>query len=230
MLIVIPTYNEASTLPVLIKKIQKENISTDILVVDDSSPDKTAQIARDLQRNMPSLHLIVRKSKSGLGTAYVEAFRWALARDYKIIIQMDADGSHDPAYIKRMIAETENAHIVAGSRFMHGANKTEQPFYRDILSKTASCYVRILSGLPVTDPMGGFKCWRREALESIDWSRVKSKGYFIQTELLYSAFRKGFTVREVPIKFLKRGAGRSKMSIGIIAEALLRLPWLAFFR
>lgn len=230
MLIVIPTYNEASTLPALIKKIQKENISTDILVVDDSSPDKTAQIARDLQRNMPSLHLIVRKSKSGLGTAYVEAFRWALERHYKIIVQMDADGSHDPAYIKRMIAETENAHIVAGSRFMHGANKTEQPFYRDILSKTASCYVRILSGLSMTDPMGGFKCWRREALESIDWDNVRSKGYFIQTELLYLAFKNGFEIREIPIKFLKRNSGSSKMSIGIIAEAAFRMLGLALFR
>lgn len=229
VLIVIPTYNEAENLPALIKKIRNKSIPADILVVDDSSPDGTAKIAKHLQDSDSSIYLIERKTKSGLGTAYIEAFGWALARHYQMVIQMDADGSHDPAYIKAMIAALENADIVAGSRFCHGADKAEQPFYRGVLSKAARGYVRLASGLPITDPMGGFKCWRRRALESIDWGRVRSRGYFIQTELLYFAVKNGFKIREIPIKFLKRSSGSSKMSIGIIAEAAFRMLGLAIF-
>jgi dolichol-phosphate mannosyltransferase len=218
---VIPTYNERENLPLLVKKIREHAPQLDLLVVDDNSPDGTGQLAEDLGRasngRMAVLH---RPRKEGLGRAYVAGFQHVLDRGYDTIVQMDADLSHDPGFLPAFLEKIRGADVVLGSRYLHGIAVVNWDFKRLLLSKAATAYVRLVTGMPFTDLTGGFKCWRREALEAIGLEKVFANGYLFQVETTYRAWRKGFRIVEVPIIFFERNLGRSKMDVAIIWEAL----------
>lgn len=220
-LIVVPTYNEKDNLPALLEALTAFPESIHVLVVDDGSPDGTGDIAESWTRRTDRVHLIRRAGKQGLGSAYVAGFRWALARDYERIFEMDADFSHDPKYIPGMLEASENADVVIGSRYLTGVNVVNWPMSRLLLSWFANKYAKFVSGLPIHDCTAGFKCFRREVLEKIDLDRIAASGYGFQIELHYKAWKKGFKLSEVPIVFVDRRAGSSKMSGLIIREALL---------
>lgn len=220
-LIVVPTYNEKDNLPSLLEALTSFPEEIHVLVVDDGSPDGTGDIAADWSARTSRVHLIRRAGKMGLGSAYVAGFRWALERDYERIFEMDADFSHDPKYVPDMLAAAENADLVIGSRYLTGVNVVNWPMSRLLLSWCANKYAKFVSGLPIHDCTAGFKCFRREVLEKIDLDRISASGYGFQIELHYKAWKKGFRLAEVPIVFVDRRAGTSKMSGQIIREALL---------
>jgi dolichol-phosphate mannosyltransferase len=229
-LIVIPTYNEKDNLPALLDALTGFPEQIHVLVVDDGSPDGTGDIAEQWSRRTDRVHLIRRAGKQGLGSAYVAGFRWALERDYERIFEMDADFSHDPKYVPGMLEASEDADVVIGSRYLTGVNVVNWPMSRLLLSWFANKYAKFVSGLPIHDCTAGFKCFRREVLEKIDLDRIAASGYGFQIELHYKAWKKGFKLAEVPIVFVDRRAGSSKMSGLIIREALLlvvrlRLGW-----
>jgi dolichol-phosphate mannosyltransferase len=218
---VIPTYNERENLPLLVEKIREHAPQLDLLVVDDNSPDGTGQLAEDLGRaSNARLAVLHRPRKEGLGRAYVAGFQHALARGYDTIVQMDADLSHDPSFLPAFLEKIRDADVVLGSRYLHGIAVVNWDFKRLLLSKAATAYVRLVTGMPFTDLTGGFKCWRREALEAIGLDRVFANGYLFQVETTYRAWSKGFRIAEVPIIFFERNLGRSKMDVAIIWEAL----------
>lgn len=220
-LVVLPTYNERENLSDIIESIQQHANSAHILVVDDNSPDGTGALADELCKRQPErLFVIHRPHKDGLGQAYVAGFEFALARDYDVIVQMDADFSHDPKYLPLFFERIKENDLVIGSRYTRGISVIDWDLKRLAMSKAATHYVRLITGLPLTDATSGFKCWRREALEAIDLSRVFANGYLFQIELSYVAFRKKLRLAEVPIVFVERRLGRSKMNWGIIFEAL----------
>lgn len=221
-LVIIPTYNERENLPAMAKRLMELPVPVDMLVVDDNSPDGTGKIADDLSRAQPRIHVLHRAEKNGLGRAYIAGFKWALARDYELIMEMDGDFSHSPDDVAKFIeaAVQQNAHCVLGSRYSNGIRVINWPLKRLILSMGAGLYVRIITGMPFTDPTGGFKCFRRSALESIDLDGVKSNGYSFQIEMTHKLWRKGMKIVEVPITFLDRFHGSSKMSSKIVREAL----------
>lgn len=219
--ILIPTYNEKENIATVIDKLNTLNLDLDILVIDDSSPDGTAQIVKELQKNNKRLFIIERPGKLGLGTAYVNGFHWALEKGYQYILEMDADLSHNPDDVPRLIEACKNgADLAIGSRYSEGVNVVNWPIKRLLLSYGANKYTRIVTGLPVKDTTAGFKCFNQEVLKAIDLSKVKSSGYSFQIEMDFRAWKKGFKITEVPIIFIERSEGCSKMSKSIVYEAV----------
>jgi len=220
--VIIPTYNEVANIGTVIESLESLPVAVDILVIDDASPDGTAEIVQQLQSKYANLFLIQRPGKLGLGTAYVTGFRWALEHHYDYILEMDADLSHNPEDVPRLIAACEQgADLVIGSRYCRGVNVINWPIKRLLLSYGANKYTRIVTGLPIKDATAGFKCFRRAVLESIDLNRIKSSGYSFQIEMNFRAWIKGFRLEEVPIIFTERSEGHSKMSKKIVYEAVL---------
>lgn len=227
-LVIIPTYNEAENISALITAIlNRYPDDLDLLVIDDGSPDGTGRIVHSMAAVEPRLTLVSRKGKLGLGTAYIEGFRHALANGYERIMEMDADFSHDPESIGPMLEAMHSADLVIGSRYVNNTvNVVNWPLSRLILSKGASIYTRLITGMPVSDPTGGFKCFRADVLRSIDLDRVHSQGYSFQIEMNYRAWNKGFVIRELPIVFTDRTVGKSKMTRSNIFEAVWMVWWL----
>ncbi len=222
-LIVIPTYNEMENLPRLLERIEALQLGLHVLVVDDGSPDGTGKWVRDQLPNRAYLRLLERQGKLGLGSAYVAGFKYALANGYEFVFEMDADFSHDPASLPVFLKEIESNDLVLGSRYINGISVVNWPMSRLLLSYFANMYARIVTGLPIQDATGGFKCFRTSALRALDLDRVKSDGYSFQIEVNYKLWKKGFRIREIPIIFMDRTAGQSKMSGKIIKEALFLL-------
>ena len=224
-LVVIPTYNEMANLASIVPAVLKQDRRLHILVVDDASPDGTGRLADRLAKKYRGRVFVHhRAGKLGLGTAYVEGFRWGLQKGYDLLLEMDADWSHDPRSLPAFLEEAQRADLVVGSRYAQGkVSVVNWPLRRLALSMGASFYVRLITGLPLSDCTGGFKCFRREVLENIGLEKVKSDGYSFQIELNYKAYKKGYTIAEVPIIFIDRHSGTSKMSGGIIREAIWRV-------
>jgi dolichol-phosphate mannosyltransferase len=228
ILIIIPTYNELENLPKLLPQVLSKDSNIDVLIVDDNSPDGTANYIENEMRTNNRIHLIKRESKQGLGTAYIAGFKYALQKDYQVIFEMDADFSHDPYEIPKFIDEIKNADLVLGSRYKNGVNVVNWPMRRLLLSWFANLYTRVITGMPVCDATGGYKCFKREVLEAIDLDRVKSNGYAFQIEMNFKAWKKGFTIKEIPIIFVDRMKGSSKMSKKIVREAVFMVWKLRF--
>ena len=219
-LIIIPTYNEIENIEKLIRDIVEIDKTLDILIVDDNSPDGTGEQVGKLKERFNNLFLIQREGKLGLGTAYVAGFKYALENEYTIIFEMDADFSHDPKEIPNFLEAIEEADLVIGSRYIKGVNVVNWPLSRLLLSYFANKYTRLVTGLPLCDSTGGYKCFRREVLESINLEEVRSGGYSFQIEMNFKAWKKGFQLKEIPIIFIDRAVGKSKMSKLIIREAV----------
>jgi len=226
-LVVIPTYNEAANLPNIVPLVLAQDPRLDVLVVDDNSPDGTGRMADELASANPRVHVLHREGKLGLGTAYIQGFRWALERTYDYVFEMDADFSHDPAHLKEFLKAIEGADVVLGSRYLDGkVTVVNWPMGRLMLSYCANIYARWITGLRIWDLTGGFKCFRRRVLETIDLSQVRSNGYAFQIEMSVRAWRKGFKFRETPIVFVDRTEGQSKMNRAIVREAVWMVPRL----
>jgi len=223
-IVIVPTYNEADNIANLIDKIFSVDSNLHILVIDDNSPDGTAEIVKRISEKDPRVHLIKRPGKLGLGTAYIEGFKYALANGYEAIFEMDADFSHNPEDIPRFLDALEDADLVIGSRYLTGVNVINWPLRRLMLSYFANLYTRIITGMPVRDATGGYKCFRAEALKQIDLGKVKTNGYGFQIEMNFRFWAKGFRVKEIPIVFVDRRNGVSKMNKKIILEAVF-LVW-----
>ena len=219
-LIISPTYNEIKNVPILVKAIFDLNPDYHLLIVDDNSPDGTADAVRSLQQEYENLYMEVRPGKAGLGTAYLFGFQWALDNGYDQMVQIDADLSHDPNDIPKLLADLEDYDLVIGSRYCQGISVVNWPLRRLFLSYGANLYSRIITGLPIMDSTGGFKAWSRKVLEAIDLSDVKSQGYSFQIEMNFRAWRKKFNIHEHSIIFVDRTIGESKMSSHIMYEAI----------
>ena len=219
-LIIIPTYNEAENIPKIIPKVLEQNEGFHVLVVDDNSPDGTAALVKEMKGHSSRIHLVERPAKRGLGTAYVAGFKYALANDFDYVFEMDADFSHDPKALVTLLAKAEECDLVIGSRYISGVNVVNWPMRRLILSYCANLYTRVITGMHVRDATGGFKCYRRKVLETIDLDSIKSNGYAFQIETNFLAWKSGFKVCEVPIIFVDRRVGTSKMSKHIVYEAV----------
>ena len=231
-LVIIPTYNERENVERIVGDVLAQDARLHVLVVDDGSPDGTGAIADAIAaRSEGRVHVLHRAGKLGLGTAYVAGFRWALARDYALVFEMDADFSHDPAHLPTFLAAADGADLVLGSRYQFGkVTVVNWPIARLILSYAANVYARAVTGLPVFDATGGFKCFRRGVLAALDLDDVRSNGYAFQIEMSFRAWRRGFRIAEVPIVFVDRTEGQSKMSGRIVREAVWmvwRLRWWA---
>ena len=231
-LVIIPTYNERENIGRLIPEVLAQDPRLEVLIVDDASPDGTGQVADDLvAEGAERVHVQHRQGKLGLGTAYLAGFRWALERGYELVLQMDADFSHDPAHLRQFLDEAEHADLVLGSRYREGrVTVVNWPIARLMLSYAANVYARTITGLPLWDATGGFKCFRRKVLEAIALDEVKSNGYSFQIEMSFRAWRRGFRIVEIPIVFVDRTEGQSKMSKKIVREAVWmvwRLRWWA---
>ena len=229
-LIISPTYNERENVEELIKKFHAHAGECDILFVDDNSPDGTAELINKIRENDPQIHIIVRKEKLGLGTAYCRGFEWAIARDYDRVVQIDADLSHNPEDIPRLLEKSLEFDVVIGSRYINGVNVVNWPLRRLMLSYFANMYARLFTGLPIADSTGGFKCFNTKVLAKIDLNQIKSEGYAFQIEMNFLAWRKKFKLCEIPIVFVDRTVGQSKMSKKIIYEAIWMVPKLALKR
>jgi dolichol-phosphate mannosyltransferase len=229
--VVLPTYNEAANIERLVTEVlDKLPAGGQILIVDDSSPDGTGEIAARLASERGAVHLLSRPRKEGLGPAYIAGFRRALSEGAGLVVEMDSDFSHEPAYLPRLLDAAGRADVAIGSRYVPGGGVTEWGAVRRGISRGGSAYARIALGLPVHDLTGGFKCFRREVLEAIDLGSIRSRGYAFQVEMTYRAIELGFEVVEVPIVFRDRQAGNSKMSRSIVLEAIWRVPLLRFGR
>ncbi|OGV66405.1 MAG: dolichyl-phosphate beta-D-mannosyltransferase [Lentisphaerae bacterium RIFOXYA12_FULL_48_11] len=226
-LIIIPTYDEKNNVRPISEALLGVKSDLNILFVDDNSPDGTGKIIDEMHTEDKRINVIHRPGKSGLGRAYITGFKWAIENGYDFIFEMDADFSHDPAEIPNFLKAAENADLVLGSRYMHGIRITNWPLSRLILSKSASIYVRLITGMPISDPTGGFKCYRKEVLTSIDLDTIDSNGYSFQIEMKYNAWLRGFRIAEIPITFVDRRSGYSKMNTGIVSEALWEVWKLA---
>lgn len=219
-LVIIPTYNEKENISLIIPEVLAQDSCFEILIVDDASPDGTGDIVEEISKAEPRVHLMRRQGKLGLGSAYVAGFKWALERDYQFVFEMDADFSHSPKDLTRFLDKAEEADLVLGSRYMNRRiSVVNWDLRRLILSYGANVYSRLVTRLPVSDATGGFKCFRREALESLDFSKMKSDGYCFQIETTFKVWKKNMRVKEIPIVFTDRTKGESKMSGGIISEA-----------
>jgi len=219
-LICLPTYNERENLGPITEAILAATPDVDVLVIDDGSPDGTGLLADELAAREPRVHVLHRAKKEGLGKAYLAGFDWALARDYALVLEMDADFSHDPGYLPAMLAKAEEADLVLGSRYVPGGGTVNWGLGRKILSRGGSLYARTILGVRIRDLTGGFKCFRREVLEAIELGTVECSGYAFQIELTYRAILRGFRVAEIPIVFADRRVGQSKMSRRIVLEAI----------
>lgn len=234
--VIIPTYNEKENIENIIRTITGLERIVDILIIDDGSPDGTATIVKRLQSEYPDrLYMIEREGKQGLGTAYICGFKWALERPYDYIFEMDADFSHNPSDLLKLYAACaeQGADVAVGSRYSNGVNVVNWPLGRVLMSYYASVYVRMITGMKVADTTAGFKCYRREVLETINLDRIHFKGYAFQIEMKFTAYKSGFTIIEVPIIFINRVLGTSKMNTSIFGEALfgvLKLKWWSLFR
>ncbi|MFL2565907.1 MAG: polyprenol monophosphomannose synthase [Schleiferiaceae bacterium] len=235
-LIIIPTYNERENVNAIIDAILNLDNDFNLLIVDDNSPDGTADIVRGLQnRYQGRLNLESRKGKFGLGTAYIFGFKWALKRDYNFIFEMDADFSHDPNDLPKLLkaCSEDNADLAIGSRYSNGVNVVNWPMSRVLLSYFASKYVRLITRMPIHDTTAGFKCYRRSVLEAIDFHKIRFTGYAFQIEMKFRTWKQGFKLKEVPVIFTDRKLGESKMSRGIIREAVfgvILLKIISFFK
>jgi dolichol-phosphate mannosyltransferase len=227
-LVIVPTYNERDNIETLLQQLLALPYNLHVLVVDDASPDGTGDVVEAWRERQPRLHLLRRPGKLGLGSAYRDGFRYALENGAEYIFEMDADFSHDPEAIGEFLKHAEEVDVVLGSRYLNGVTVVNWPLQRLILSYTANLYTRIVTGMPVKDATGGFKCFRRRALEAIRLDRVKSDGYAFQIEMSYKCWKRGFRIREIPIIFVDRRAGVSKMSRKIIWEAAWMVWRLAF--
>ena len=220
-LVIVPTYNELSNLGQIVPDILAQDERIEILVVDDNSPDGTGELADELAKDNPRIHTIHREGKQGLGTAYIAGFRWALERDYEYVFEMDADHSHDPKHLPEFLEAVQDADLVLGSRYLDGrVTVVNWPMMRLILSYAANIYARLVTGNKLCDATGGFKCFRRTVLETIELDAVRSNGYSFQIEMSFRAKRKGFRITEIPIVFVDRTDGESKMSGAIVREAI----------
>lgn len=219
-LVCIPTYNERENLEPITRSVLAADPRVDVLVIDDNSPDGTGQLADRLAAEDPRVHVLHRQKKEGLGRAYLAAFDWALSHGYRYVIEMDADFSHDPAYVPRLLDEARTTDLVLGSRYVEGGGTLNWGRGRRAISMGGSLYARTILGVEIRDLTGGFKCFNRRVLEGIELPAVKSTGYAFQIELTYRALKKGFTVKEIPIVFEDRRVGQSKMSRKIFLEAL----------
>ena len=220
-LVIVPTYNERENITRLIGSILEQDQRLEILVVDDGSPDGTGELVESLMQHEARVHILKRPRKMGLGTAYIAGFRWALQESYDFVFEMDADFSHDPAHLSQFLSAVEDADLVLGSRYRNGkVTVVNWPIKRLLLSYFANVYARVVTGLPVWDATGGFKCFRRKVLEAIDLSHVRSNGYAFQIEMSFRAWRKHFKIVEIPIVFVDRTEGQSKMSRAIVREAI----------
>ncbi|MHB8172917.1 MAG: polyprenol monophosphomannose synthase [Nitrospirota bacterium] len=224
-LVVIPTYNEISNVTKIVDAVLGVSEIAEVLVVDDNSPDGTGAAADDMARSNPRVHVMHREGKMGLGSAYIEGFRYAIDKGYDYIFEMDADFSHDPAEIPRFLEAAAENDVIIGSRYIDGIRILNWPLKRLMLSYFASVYARMITGLKLHDTTGGYKCFRREALEKLDLSRIHSDGYSFQIEMNFLCQKKGFRLKEIPIVFSDRRRGASKMNKGIIFEALA-VVWL----
>jgi dolichol-phosphate mannosyltransferase len=218
-LIIVPTYNERDNIPLLLDRLMALPYDLHVLVVDDNSPDGTADLVKARMATEPRIHLLQRPGKLGLGSAYRDGFRYALDQGAEYIFEMDADFSHDPDAIGSFLEAARDADVVLGSRYLHGVRVVNWPLKRLILSRAANVYTHLVTGLPVHDATGGFKCFRRRALEGIRLDRVRSDGYAFQIEVSFKCWKRGFKIREIPIVFVDRRAGVSKMNRRIIWEA-----------
>jgi dolichol-phosphate mannosyltransferase len=219
-LVIVPTYNERENLPALAGRLAHLPVPVDLLVIDDNSPDGTGQIADELAAKSPAIHVLHRAEKSGIGRAYCAGFAWALQRDFQFILEMDGDLSHNPDDVPRLLDAVQQADLVLGSRYCNGIRVINWPLRRLLLSTAAARYVGIITGMPFADPTGGFKCFRRHALESIHLDAVRSNGYSFQIEMTHKLWRQGMRIVEIPIIFSERLHGHSKMSRKIVWEAL----------
>ncbi len=225
-LIIFPTYNEKENIEKIIKAVLPLDSRLEILVVDDNSPDGTGQIADNLAAAEARIHTMHREKKEGLGRAYIAGFKWGIDKKYDYIFEMDADFSHDPRYLPDFLMAIEENDLVLGSRYISGVNVVNWPMSRLLLSYYANAYTRIVTGLPVRDATGGFKCFRREVLETIDLNAIKSNGYIFQIEVSMRVWKKGFRIKEIPIIFADRQFGSSKMSKKIVREAIWKVWFL----
>jgi dolichol-phosphate mannosyltransferase len=234
-LVVIPTYNERANIQALLNQVLSLPEGFHVLVVDDGSPDGTAQLVKEIQNQFPTrIHLLERAGKLGLGTAYLAGFRWGLNSGYDFIFEMDADFSHNPNDLSRLLHAClqEGADLAIGSRYVRGGGVINWPFNRIALSKGASIYTRLITGMPIKDPTAGFMCYSRKVLEALNLDRIRFVGYAFQIEMKFKAWRAGFKLKEVPITFQDRTQGVSKMHRGIIEEGIwgvLKLRWFASF-
>jgi dolichol-phosphate mannosyltransferase len=232
-LVVVPTYNERQNLPPLVQRLLALSVPVDLLVVDDNSPDGTGKVADDFASKHSSVHVLHRPEKNGLGRAYIAGFKWALERGYEFIFEMDGDFSHNPDDVPVFMEAANEADLVLGSRYINGIRIINWPLSRLMLSKCAAKYVQIITGMPFTDPTGGYKCFRSRALQAIKLDGIESNGYSFQIEMTHNIWRQGMKIVEVPIIFTDRFQGHSKMSGHIVREALWmvwRLSWQNRFR
>jgi len=235
-LVIIPTYNEKENIEKMTRKVFSLPHDFHILIIDDGSPDGTATIVRDLQKEFGNkLFMEERQGKLGLGTAYIHGFKWAIAHQYDFIFEMDCDFSHNPDDLIRLYkaCAVDGADVAIGSRYIKGANVVNWPLGRVIMSYYASVYVRMVTGIKIKDTTAGFKCYKRKVLEKIDFSQIRSSGYAFQIEMKFTAWKLGFKIVEVPIVFTDRTEGTSKMSKGIFKEAILgviEMKWKSLFR
>ena len=228
-MVILPTFNEADNLPRIVPSILEQDPRIDVLVVDDDSPDGTGALADELSQGSDRVNVIHRSGKQGLGGAYIEGFRWGLERNYDLLFEMDADFSHRPDALPLFIEKARDFDIVLGSRYLDGrVTVINWPMSRLLISFFGSWYARFVTRLPVRDATGGFNCWRREVMESLDFSRIESNGYTFQIELKLRAWRKGFSLIEIPIIFEERESGESKMSKRIVREAIWKVWKLRF--
>ncbi|AYG05346.1 polyprenol monophosphomannose synthase [Gryllotalpicola protaetiae] len=219
----IPTYNERDNLEWIVGRVRAAQPDAHVLVVDDSSPDGTGELADALAAADPHVHVLHRPGKQGLGRAYIEAMRWGVAHGYDVLVELDADGSHQPEQLGRLLEKTDDADVVLGSRWVPGGSVENWPWYRQAISRAGSAYARVVLGLGVRDVTGGYRAFRASALDALDLDTVHSHGYAFQVDMLQRAVRAGLDVVEVPITFVERERGASKMSLGIVAEAMLRV-------
>jgi dolichol-phosphate mannosyltransferase len=225
-LVILPTYNESENLAQIVPAILDQDPRLEVLVVDDNSPDGTGALADQLASAFARVHVLHRERKEGLGKAYLAGFRWGLDGGFDRILEMDADFSHDPKFLPRILTAADEADLVLGSRYKSGVNVVNWPMSRLLLSYFANLYVRWVTGLPLTDATGGFKCFRRSVLEALPLDRIKSNGYAFQIEMSFRAWKKNFRLVEIPIVFTDRVEGTSKMNRAIVREAIWMVWWL----
>jgi dolichol-phosphate mannosyltransferase len=220
-LVVVPTYNERENLLPLAERLLALPVPVDLLVVDDNSPDGTGKLADDMAAKQPAIHVLHRTAKSGLGRAYIAGFSWAMERGYEYVFELDGDFSHNPDDIPMFLEAAKNADLVLGSRYLNGIRIINWPLSRLMLSKSAAKYVQVITGMQITDPTGGYKCFTRRALQAINLHEINSNGYSFQIEMTHRLWRQGMRIVEVPIIFTERAQGHSKMAGHIIREALI---------
>jgi len=227
-LVIIPTYNELENIRNIVSEVLKQDARIEVMVVDDSSPDGTGAVVKEMMQAEPRIHIIERPGKMGLGTAYVAGFKYAIAGSFDCVFEMDADFSHDPNMLPEFLRRIEEHDLVLGSRYIKGVNVINWPMKRLLLSYYANVYTRIVTGMPVRDATGGFKCFRIDVLKAINLDAIRSNGYAFQIEMSFKAYRKGFRVHEIPIIFMDRRVGVSKMSKKIVREAVTMVWRLRF--